>query len=144
MRESAALRKSRDKDEYWSRSSTAWLRPSDSRRVALSYVGRINGTLVGEEATEGDCTKCARSGAECMVYRQEVRIQNGDIARQACSRWTFRGLKCSSNTTGMNGEIKSKAATRGMEKSRQSRRTRPERKLRSSGTTGSTPPLEHQ
>jgi hypothetical protein len=133
-RESVELRKPQDKDAYWSVSSTAWLRTSNSRRTVLSHVGRINETSEGEEATDCDCTRCARSGAECMVYRHEVRIQSGDIARRACSRCIFRGLKCSFNTTGTNSGNKGKAATRGMGKFKQSQRTSSERRLRSSGT----------
>jgi hypothetical protein len=133
-REPDGLRRPQEEDEYWSTSPKTWSLTPYARREMLSHVGRINETSEGEEATDCDCTRCARSGAECMVYRHEVRIQSGDIARRACSRCIFRGLKCSFNTTGTNSGNKGKAATRGMGKFKQSQRTSSERRLRSSGT----------
>jgi hypothetical protein len=109
--ESAVLRKPQDQDEYWSISPSAWLHASKPRKMELSHVGRINETTEGEQALDGDCTACARSGAECMVYRDEVRIRNGDISGRACSRCRFRGSKCSFDTIYNSGRKKRKGAT---------------------------------
>jgi hypothetical protein len=93
--EGVVLRRPQDEDEYWSISSAAWLHTSNPRRMVLSHVGRINETSEGEEAPDGDCTACSRSGAECMVYRGVFNIQRRDKTGRACSRCRFRGLKCS-------------------------------------------------
>lgn len=108
--ESAVLRRPQDQDEYWSTSPSAWLQTSKPRRMVLSHVGRINETSEGEQALDGDCTACAKSGAECMVYRHEVRVRSGDRSWGACSRCRFRGSKCSFDTTEKPGRSKRKRA----------------------------------
>lgn len=127
------LRRPQDEDEYWSISPIAWLHTSNSRRAVISHVGRINETTEGEEATDGDCTACARNGAECMVYRDEVRIRSDDIVGRACSRCRFRGLKCSFDTKKKDGKSKRKATTRVVEKRERTWKTRLQRQPRSSG-----------
>ena len=129
------LRRPQSGDEYWSISSTAWLHTSNARRMILSHVGRINETSDGEEAQDGDCTACARSGAECMVYRDVICNQRDDKAGRACSRCRFRGSKCSFNTGKTNGNGKRKSGSRGIGKREQTQRTRTLRKPRSSGIT---------
>jgi hypothetical protein len=131
--EGVVLRRPQNEDEYWSISSTAWLQTSDSRRMVLSHVGRINETSEGEEASYGDCTACSRSGAECMVYREGVCIQMNNKAGHACSRCRFRGLKCSFDTKKMNGNSKRKASTRGISRREQTQKTRTLRNSRSNG-----------
>lgn len=133
--EGIMLRRPQSDDEYWSISSTAWLHTSNVRRMVLSHIGRINETSDGEEAQDGDCTACARSGAECMVYRDVICNQRDDKAGRACSRCRFRGSKCSFDTRKSNGNGKRKGGSRGIGKRGQTQRTRTLRKSRSSGIT---------
>lgn len=109
--ESALPRRPQNQDEYWSISPSAWLHTSKPRRMVLSHVGRINETSEGEQAVDGDCTACARSGAECMVYRDEARVRSGDIFGRTCSRCRFRGSKCLFNTVEKPGRSKRKRAS---------------------------------
>jgi hypothetical protein len=106
--ESTVPRRPQNQDEYWSISPSAWLHTSKPRQIILSHVGRINETSEGEQAVDGDCTACARSGAECMVYRDGAGIRGSDKSEQACSRCRFRGSKCSFNTKKKPGRSKRK------------------------------------
>lgn len=81
------LRRPEDEDEYWSLSPAAWSLISHARQEMLSHVGRINETSEGEQAPNGDCDNCAKTGAECMVYR--------NLGNHPCSRCRFRSLRCS-------------------------------------------------
>lgn len=107
--ETEHLRRPLEDDEYWSVSPTAWTRTPHVRQEVFSIVGRINETSEGEQAPEGDCKKCARSGAECMVYRDEVRSRDGDAVGLSCSRCRFRGTACSRELTGRPTRKKRKA-----------------------------------
>lgn len=130
--QSAVLRRPQNQDEYWSISPSAWLHTSEPRQIVLSHVGRINETSEGEQAVDGDCTACARSGAECMVYCDGVRIRGGDTAGQACSRCRFRGLNCLFDTVKKSGRSKRKRAACDDLGRKPTKETRPRRKLRGS------------
>ena len=130
--EGAVLRRPQTQDEYWSISPSAWLQTSKPRRIMLSHVGRINETSEGEQAVDGDCTACARSGAECMVYCDEFRIRGGDTAGRACSRCRFRGLNCLFDTIKKPGRSKRKRAACDDVGRKLFKETRPRRKLRGS------------
>lgn len=130
--ESAVLRRPQNQDEYWSISPSAWLHTSKPRQIVLSHVGRINETSEGEQAVDGDCTACARSGAECMVYCNGVSIGGGDTAGRACSRCRFRGLNCSFDTIRKPERSKRKRAACDDVGRKLSKETRPRRKLRGS------------
>ena len=130
--EGAVLRRPQTQDEYWSISPSAWLQTSKPRRIMLSHVGRINETSEGEQAVDGDCTACARSGAECMVYCDEARIRGGDTAGRACSRCRFRGLNCLFDTIKKPGRSKRKRAACDDVGRKPINETRPRRKLRGS------------
>lgn len=129
--EGAVLRRPQDQDEYWSISPSAWLQTSKPRRMVLSHVGRINETSEGEQAVDGDCTACAKSGAECMVYRHEVRVRSDDTSGGACGRCRFRGSKCSFDTIEKPGRSKRKRANYDDAGCNQTRRSSP-RQLRGS------------
>lgn len=130
--ESAVLRRPQNQDEYWSISPSAWLRTPRPRRMVLSHVGRINETSEGEQAVDGDCVACAKSGAECMVYRHEARVRSGDISGGACSRCRFRGSKCSLDTIEKPGRNKRKRATCDDLECKQTKERSSRRKLRGS------------
>jgi hypothetical protein len=129
---SAVLRKPQTQDEYWSISPSAWLHTSKPRQMVLSHVGRINETSEGEQAVDGDCTACARSGAECMVYCDGVRIRGGDTAGRACSRCRFRGLNCVFDTVKKPERSKRKRAACDDVGRKPTKETRPRRKPRGS------------
>lgn len=93
------VRRPQKDDEYWSVSPSAWSRLSQARQEVLSHVGRINETAEGVQAPDGDCSRCAQSGAECMVYRSEARIVTSGDQVLCCSRCRFRGLVCSRRET---------------------------------------------
>lgn len=133
------MRRPQEQEEYWSVSSTGWLRMAESRRMTLSHVGRINETSEGIEAPDGDCANCARSGAECMVYH-EVGTRKGDTAGRACSHCRYRSLNCSfeakqetKKNKNKNRKSRRKTGIRRREKSEQSKRTTAERKSPSNG-----------
>ena len=130
--ESAVLRRPQNQDEYWSISPSAWLHTSMPRQIVLSHIGRINETSEGEQAVDGDCTACARSGAECMVYCDEVSIRGGDTAGRACSRCRFRGLNCPFDTVKKPGRSKRKRAACDDVGCKPTKETRPRRKIRGS------------
>jgi hypothetical protein len=130
--ESAVLRKPQNQDEYWSISPSAWLHTSKPRQMVLSHVGRINETTEGEQALDGDCTACARTGAECMVYRDKVSILCDDRSGRACSRCRFRGSKCSFDTITNPGKSKRKRATGDDLGCKGTKKTSSRRKLRGS------------
>lgn len=93
------VRRPQKDDEYWSVSPSAWSRLSQARQEVLTHVGRINETSEGVQAPDGDCSRCAQSGAECMVYRLEARIGTSGDQVLSCSRCRFRGLVCSRGET---------------------------------------------
>lgn len=127
------LRRPLEDDEYWSISPTSRSHTSRVRREAFSYVGRINETSEGEQTPEGDCKKCAGSGAECMVYRDQVRPRDGNAAGLSCSRCRFRGFACSRNATGKSTRKKRKAVRFNIPASKRSQTADPRYKLRQSG-----------
>lgn len=86
------IRRPQEEDKYWSVSSSGWLHMTDRRRMILSHVGRINETSEGTQAVKGDCRNCARTGADRMVYRDDIRSQEDDIVGRACSRCRYRNL----------------------------------------------------
>lgn len=103
------VRRPQKDDEYWSVSPSAWSRLSQARQEVLSHVGRINETSEGVQAPDGDCSRCAQSGAECMVYRSEARIATSGDQMLSCSRCRFRGLVCSRGETVKSRRRKRKA-----------------------------------
>ena len=103
------VRRPQKDDEYWSVSPSAWSRLSQARQEVLSHVGRINETAEGVQAPDGDCFRCAQSGAECMVYRSEARIATSGDQILSCSRCRFRGLGCSLGETVKSRRRKRKA-----------------------------------
>lgn len=130
--ESTVPRRPQNQDEYWSISPSAWLNTSKPRQIILSHVGHINETSEGEQAVDRDCTACARSGAECMVYRDGAGTRGSDKFEQACSRCRFRGSKCSFNTTKKPGRSKRKRTIYDEVGREPTKKMSPRRKLRDS------------
>jgi hypothetical protein len=128
-REPDGTRRPQEKDEYWSTSPTTWSLTPHARREVLSHVGRINETSEGEQAPDSDCKKCAKVGAECMVYRNEpqrLKVVARDHADHACSLCRFRGMTCSFEMTGSDLTTISspKTVRAGVPMTRQSKRVR--------------------
>jgi hypothetical protein len=99
-REPDGLRRPQEEDEYWSTSPKTWSLTPYARREMLSHVGRINETFEGQQAPDSDCKKCAKVGAECMVYRNEQQRLEVIARDHACSLCRFRGMTCSFEMAG--------------------------------------------